>query len=668
MWWRRGVKAALAVALVLGISAGPSVFASPRPVRAANPAARVIAKYRDRIPELMARQHVPGLAVALVDRQRALWVQGFGQRDDSGNPVTGDTIFSVQSMSKTFTATAVMRAVAAGRLDLDAPITRYVPGFTVHSAFEKHPERKITLRMLLSHTAGFTHEAPVGNNNDLDPGTFDAHVRSISGTWLRFPVGAGYAYSNLGIDLAGYILERVEGKPFATLMRDSLLRPLGMSHSTFDRSAIRARDNRAQGHVRPYPAPPLVVPMTAAGGLYTSAADLARFLRFELNDGSVNGQVVLAPKWMHEMRTIPSPNAGAPAGYALGVARTRWNRFDQRPDLFLHGGGGFGFLSDLWWAPQLQVGVAILTNSQDHQLQETLALSILADLVTGPGVYRDRLLGLPRRPSVMEPSGSFDPPFGTAALIARAAMRRSGHEATLWAAYSGLYRMPQWGMIAPVGPTDRFLIDAGSPYFETQDDSDTLVRHALVEVKPGLFLSDDGEMLDMRGKTPTWRNLPLVRVAVSPAGWQWVILASTAVVAAAWLLAAAVRARRRRQPPSASTQPAAQHRRWRQTTGVVAAATAIAALATVALVAALPGVVDSGFLGWLDLPVAARLAAHLPLTLAALSVCTVALASWGWVGHWWSDAVRLQYTALAVAATTLVTQMAAWRLIGWGYT
>ena len=69
--------------------------------------------------------------------------------------------------------------------------------------------------MLLSHTAGFTHEAPVGNSNELDPGTFDEHVRSISDTWLRFPVGSGFAYSNLGIDLAGYILERVEGRPFA---------------------------------------------------------------------------------------------------------------------------------------------------------------------------------------------------------------------------------------------------------------------------------------------------------------------------------------------------------------------------------------------------------------------------------------------------------------------
>ena len=161
----------------------------------------------------MTEQGIPGLAVALVDADQTLWVEGFGHLDRRGSaPVTADTIFSVESMSKLFTATAVMQAVAAGRLDLDAPITTYLPEFTVHSAFEEHPERKITLRMLLSHTAGFTHEAPLGNNNDLDPGDFDAHVRSISDTWLRFPVGSGYAYSNLGIDLAGYILRARRGE------------------------------------------------------------------------------------------------------------------------------------------------------------------------------------------------------------------------------------------------------------------------------------------------------------------------------------------------------------------------------------------------------------------------------------------------------------------------
>jgi len=120
------------------------------------------------------------------------------------------------------------------------PITTYLPDFTVHSAFEAHPERHITLRMLLGCTAGFTHEAPLGNNYEPEVGDFEAHVRSISDTWLRFPVGTGEAYSNLGFDLAGRILEQVSNKPFSQVLHDSLLAPLGMDRSSFDRARVHA--------------------------------------------------------------------------------------------------------------------------------------------------------------------------------------------------------------------------------------------------------------------------------------------------------------------------------------------------------------------------------------------------------------------------------------------
>ena len=649
----------------LAVSIGP-LDSTPRAV-AANPSATVITKFRARIPELMTEQGIPGLAVALVDADQTLWAEGFGHIDQRGSaPVTADTIFSVESMSKLFTATAVMQAVAAGRLDLDAPITTYLPEFTVHSAFEEHPERKITLRMLLSHTAGFTHEAPLGNNNDLDPGDFDAHVRSISDTWLRFPVGSGYAYSNLGIDLAGYILERVEGKPFAEVMRDSLLEPLGMHHSTFDRAVIRATADRAVGHVHPYPEPPLEVPMTAAGGLYSSAADLARFLRFELNGGSIDGRAVLDSKWLDEMETIPPPRAGEPAGYALGVVRHRWNRWAQSPDLFEHGGGGFGFLSDLWWAPQLGVGIAVLTNSDDHQLQNDLAVSILADLVGEPGVYRDRMLALPSRPGAVEPDLLFEPPAGLATLVADTAMAATGDEATRWAAYAGTYRRPVWGYLDPSAPPDRFVVDAGVPYFAAKDpETESLVRHRLAEVEPGLFLAENGETLDLRGRVPTWRNLRLVRVSGGPATWQWAILGAAALLALAWLVAALVRSfRRSGGSRSSSRRRRTATRRWRGVTALVASTTALLMLANAALFAWMPGLVDSGFLGGYDLSPAEALAVRLPLAVAVAGASMVVLAASGGIGRWWSRAVTLQYAALAVAAIALVPLLAGWHLLG----
>jgi len=154
--------------------------------------AAVIAHYQGEIPRLMSEQGIPGMSLAVVEDHGIVWSGGFGVTGaKAGDPVTADTVFSVQSTSKAFTATAVLPAVEDGLVDLDAPITTYLPDFTVHSIFEDHPGSRITLRHLLSRTAGFTHEAPLGNNGDGDAGSFAAHIRSISDTWLRFPVGSG---------------------------------------------------------------------------------------------------------------------------------------------------------------------------------------------------------------------------------------------------------------------------------------------------------------------------------------------------------------------------------------------------------------------------------------------------------------------------------------------
>ncbi|GAA1971518.1 hypothetical protein GCM10009798_35510 [Nocardioides panacihumi] len=665
---RLGVIAfALALAAPL-LPVGAASAAAPAAASGDDVVATMIATYRQRIPELMAEQHVPGLAIAVVDRHRVLWTEGFGNRDDHGDPVTPDTIFSVQSMSKLFTATAVMQAVQAGRLDLDEPITTYLPDFTVHSAFEAHPERRITLRMLLSHTAGLTHEAPVGNSNELDPGTFDEHVRSISDTWLRFPVGSGFAYSNLGIDLAGYILERVEGKPFADLMHDSLLGPLGMDRSTFDRAAIRADDNRAVPHVKYYADPPIYEPATAAGGLYSSADDLARFLRFQLGEGTLDGRAVLGQDSMREMRTIPAPFAGEQAGYALGVSRTRWNLWAQRPALFNHAGGGTGFMSDLWWAPQLGLGVGMLTNSDDHELQVNLPLSILDDLVAEPGVYHDRLAALPSRPPVTEPQW-LRLPADMADLVGGAAMPPTADQAARWAGYSGAYRAPDWNVLNPFEPPERFLLDNGIPFFETQevDETDSPVRHRLVEVSRGVFLADNGETLDLSGSDPRWRGFRLVGVADGPAAWQWVVLGIATLASVAWLVAAAIRSgRRRARRPS--YQRSSGPRGWRRVAATAAVLTAVLVLGNAALIMWAPGLVDSGFLGWLELPLAARLLLHLPLALAVLAGCTAALTAAGWVRHWWPSAALVSYIALSAAAVAVTSQLVAWQLVGWGLT
>lgn len=667
---RRSVGAA--VATVLGVllalmSGGTAAVATPVDQR--DGAAAVIENYQARIPMLMVQEHIPGLAVALVDGDRVVWQQGFGSTDRDGRtPVTVDTIFSVQSMSKVFTATAVMRAVQSGRLDLDVPITTYLPGFTVHSAFEPHPEQRITLRMLLSHTAGFTHEAPRGNNYEPEPGDFDAHVRSIPDTWLRFPVGTGYAYSNLGIDLAGYILEQAWNKPFPVAMRDSLLAPLGMDRSSFDRAQVHASTNRAVGHSAGMVPPPVDIPMTAAGGLWASAADLARFLEFQLGDGTLDGRTVLDAALMREMRTVPAPDAGAPAGYALGVARTHW-RAGQYLDLFSHGGGGYGFLSDLWWLPQLRLGIAVLTNSDDHDLQGALALGILRDLVTDPDSrYHHRMVGLPTQRDVVEPDGKYVPPADLADRIAAVTMPASSQQTTRWAGYPEWYRTGQPGAMSPTNPPSRFHVESGVPYFDASEDG-TPVRHRLSEFAPGLFLADNGETLDLRGPARRWRGIDLNPVTNGPLAWQWALLAVVVAVAVGWFAVGSVASVRRRRgtgrAPTVGAPPGG--RIGRRLTATVATVGALAAIATVAVIRAMPGLVDVGFLGWMAFPLPVRLALHLPLAVTVLAVGVAALLLAGALRHWWTPRIRSRDAALAAALTALAAQLAYWHLVAWGF-
>ena len=160
---------------------------------------------------------------------------------------------------------STLLAVQEGLLDLDVPITRYLPGFAVHSRFEPAPQERITLRLLLANRAGFTHEAPVGYNYEADAPGFAAHVRSISRNWLRFPVGERYRYSNLGFDLAGDILGRATGLGYAEWLRRKLFAPLGMRESTVDPEVYADAANRAVGNHKGHARVPLVTPLVASG-------------------------------------------------------------------------------------------------------------------------------------------------------------------------------------------------------------------------------------------------------------------------------------------------------------------------------------------------------------------------------------------------------------------
>ncbi|MGW7686322.1 serine hydrolase domain-containing protein [Kribbella sp. NPDC054772] len=437
-------------------------------------ASRTLDELQRRLPGLLVEHQVPGVAVGVCDAESALWSAGFGATRAGGDEAVGaGTMFSVQSCSKMYTATAVLIAVQEGLVELDVPITRYLPEFRVNSCFEEGPERLITLRHLLSHTAGFTHEAPVGSNYLVGRESFAAHCESISDTWLRFPVGHHHQYSNLGIDLAGYILQRRSGQPFHAFVRRVLLAPLGMTRTTFDPREIARATDRAIGHTAGTTRLPVRVPMVAAGGLYTTVNDAFRYIQFHLSGGAS----LIDPALLAEMYRSDQ-------GYGLGLALAHADGIPVRG----HGGGGFGFLSDIYWAPEEQFGVVVLTNSTDHSLQWQLASDI----------FRDLLPDSPRRAAA--PEHVAEPPESLADL-------------------AGAYDGPA-AEAEPDGPWNRdYAIRAsgvpnGTARLRKENDV-LLFNHwhgetlRLREHTSGIYVAANGETLDLTRTPPTYANVRL---------------------------------------------------------------------------------------------------------------------------------------------------------------
>jgi CubicO group peptidase (beta-lactamase class C family) len=558
-----------AVILLLSVLLPPLIFISARNAKAQDLNIRndvavksIIEKYNSKIPELMKKNRLPGLSIALVDKYGVVWHQAYGFTDrKKTKPVTGNTIFSVQSMSKAFTATGVMIAVQDGLIDLDAPITKYLPGFSVNSRFEKNPQEKMTLRHLLGHKAGFTHEAPIGNNNYPDFPSFEAHINSIPDTWLRYPVGQRYCYSNLGIDIAGYILQIVSGKPFFQYIKEALLEPIGMKNSSFDWQVIRKNENRAIGHTNGFSKVPLEFGMIPAGTLYSSVKDMAKFILLHLNDGIVKNKQILQKKYLEEMYSVPFPLKGQIEGYALGIDKKK-----KYGSYYLsHGGGGMGFTSDMRWCPEFGIGMVLLTNSENHQLLN-LSYKIIDEIVrtkignTPPESKFDNLKAIEiSKLNVKKIVGNYVGRWGRFDIVLKnenywVKVRRKGltpinftsdTEAFIkekngsttfirfffdvndspsylvkvnngvtydyndgpydkrgpskkeWKDYIGKYSLPTWGQKIEV-----LAVSKKNGYLY-------LDKLRLQEYQSGLFFSSTGEALDFRNTTPTWRNLKL---------------------------------------------------------------------------------------------------------------------------------------------------------------
>lgn len=323
----------------------------------------IIQELKKKMPRLMEQRDVPGAAIALIDGERLVWAAGFGFADRSKKvKVTADTLFRLESVSKTYTAAGFLIAATKGWLKLDEPVKKYVPAFAVKSRFGNTDESdNITFRHLLSHRSGISREAPVGNLFDEESSpTFEEHVKSISDGWLIAPVGERYSYSNPGIDLVGYALGVRAQKSFAQFMKNELFAPLEMTSSTFDAKEASANASFAKGYsvVSGEEVPENFTSMIPAGGMYSSVKDMAKFVSFQLSGGKAGGRQLISERLLKEMSAPQFAEKNEVAGYGLGLQIERW----KGATLFSHDGGGNGYNTFQAWIPEYKIGVVVLAN------------------------------------------------------------------------------------------------------------------------------------------------------------------------------------------------------------------------------------------------------------------------------------------------------------------
>ncbi|MFC7329315.1 serine hydrolase domain-containing protein [Marinactinospora rubrisoli] len=577
-----------------------------------------------RVPELLAAQRVPGAAVVVVSGGRQLVAEGYGVADvDSAVPVDpAGTAFPLDSVTKSLTATAVMQQVEQGRLDLDADVNDYLTGFRIADTYPGEP---VTLRRLLTHTAGFeeTLTGMLGQSPEdrRSPGAYLAEHQPER----VYPPGRVAAYSNYGYILAGHLVEIASGQPFEEYVTEHVLRPLGMRDTVVgqpDEAARRldlARTYTPDGDGQ-RPVGRVVDNSVPAGGGYATVTDVGRYLLAQLGDGRLGDAVVLSPESAGAMRSARFQAHPALPGTGFGFQESPSSADAPRTG---HGGDGPGSHGRFQLFPDGDAGIYVVANGDGRPSRDGL----LRDIVVKE--FAERFF----------PEGRSDPsalPTGRSDL----------------AGVAGSYvtaRMSRSEFIRALLMMDHVDVDV------TADGSLTVDGTAWVPHGPDLFRherrllalirGDDGRVIGLAYSADPataylrapWYAAPGVLAGAAAAGL--LLLLSTLV----WPAAALARRLRRR--------PAAPLRRVPLLARILAGLTA--ALAWLLLV--LLWHIRTDISGSLPALAAEFPLPLLPLTAAApLTAGVLVCAVRAWRQRWWRPAGRVHYTAVAVGAVLVL--------------
>ena len=348
----------------------------------------------DRLEPFVGR-HVPGVAAAVVTADGVRSAAGAGLADIAAEvPASISMVCPWFSMTKIATATIAMRFVDRGDLDLDEPVIGLAP--SLGRLTPADDARRITVRHLLSHAAGLANPIPVSWIHPADrPGPDpDAFLDRLLAKHpkLRFEPGSRSSYSNLGTLALGSALAHLAGKAYTEIVADELLGPLGMTRTAFVYTPEMSTTAATGYHPR-WSAMRALLPRwvmgppagrwisfnrflldgSAYGGLVGPVEDVARFLQMHLRDGELEGTRILEPSTAASMREIGTPGKRFDLG--LGWFRPS-NARAADPSFVEHLGGGAGFFNVIRFYPSKAVGIAVMGNATNYDIDGVAALAL----------------------------------------------------------------------------------------------------------------------------------------------------------------------------------------------------------------------------------------------------------------------------------------------------
>ncbi len=360
-----------------------------------------------RIVKDMKRLRVPGVAIGVWYKERE-YAAGFGVTSvENPLPITPDTLFQVGSISKTFTSTLLMQLAEQGRVDLDAPVRKYLKDLKLR---DESVAQRVTTRHLLTHMGGWVGDYfnDFGNGDDA----LGKMVKSIGRLQQVTPLGSIWSYNNTGFNIASRLVEVVTGKPYEQAAQEMLLDPLGLNMTFYFPSDTLITHRFVMGHHRKggkvMVSRPWAIGRAGAGvgGIISTIRDLLKYARFHMDGGKgERGKRVIQRQSLKAMRI---PHADAGGRRKMGI--TWFIRQADGLTVFGHGGATNGQQAGLYFVPRKDFALAILTNSDDGGILVVNALKWALEIYFHAAISEPRPIKTPTS-KLKEYAGHYDLPI-----------------------------------------------------------------------------------------------------------------------------------------------------------------------------------------------------------------------------------------------------------------